>query len=70
MKVYVRTVENGERIPMLKVQEKCKAVQDKILQSGFQYIVTESLLGSLNALGQRIEERVYIIEDVYNDTYL
>ena len=70
MRLIVRTVENGARVALDKVELKRREAKEKILGTGFQYLEVEGTLGSLNALGQRIEERVYIIEDVLGAGYV
>jgi hypothetical protein len=70
MKFFIRTIENGKRLPVEKVDEKRKAAKDKILAAGLQYVEVEAVLGSLDALAQRIEERVYIIEGVAGVQYV
>lgn len=70
MRVIVRTVENGARVPVAEVEKRRKAVKDQILAGRQQYTEVEAILGSLNALGQRVEERVYIIEDVMGVNYV
>ena len=70
MKAIIRTVENGERLPLDRIDLKRRSIKNKILETGMQYIETESMLGSLNAMGERIEERVFIIEDVTGVNYV
>lgn len=70
MRYIVRTVENGERLGLDAVVAKRQAAYEKILGAGVQYIETEATLGSLDALGRRIEERVFIIEDVNGGAYV
>lgn len=70
MKYIIRTVENGQRITLERVQEKKKAAYEKLLASGLQYLEHEALLGSLDAMGRRIEERVYIIEPASEVSYV
>lgn len=71
MKYYVLTVEkDGTLIPLDAVQAKRKAVKEKILNEGKQYIETEAQIGSLDALAQRIEHKVYVIEPIWKDIYV
>ncbi len=70
MRYIVRTVENGERLGLEAVIAKRQAAYEKILEAGVQYIETEATLGSLDALGRRIEERVYVIEAVAGNAYV
>lgn len=70
MKYIIRTIENGQRIPLETVQAKRQAAYKKILEAGMEYLETEGTLGSLNALGARIEERVYIIEPMAGVSYV
>lgn len=61
MQYIIRTIENGKRFPLEKIDEKRVSIKEKILESGMQYIEHEAIMGSYNELGQRIEERVYVI---------
>lgn len=70
MKAIIRTIENGKRISLEQVEKKRRGVKEKILSTGFQYIETESMLGSVNATGERIEEQVFVIEDVTGEIYV
>ncbi len=70
MKAIIRTIENGKRIALEQVENKRRSIKDKILETGMQYIETESTLGSFNAMGQRVEEQVFIIEDVSEGNYV
>lgn len=70
MKIIVRTLENGERIPAAKVLEKRRTVQQKFLALGLQYTETEAILGSLNAMGEHISEPIYIIEPITEVSYV
>jgi len=70
MRYIVRTIENGSRLGVEAVTAKRQAVYEKILATGLQYIETEGMLGSLDALGRRIEERVYAIEAVAGSMYV
>lgn len=70
MKAIIRTIENGKRVPLEQVEKKRRAIKEKILETGMQYIETESMLGSTNAMGERIEEQVFVIEDVTGVNYV
>ena len=70
MRYIVRTIENGERLGLEAVVAKRQAVYEKLLAAGFQYVETEGMLGSLDALGRRIEDPVYIIEAVAGSAYV
>lgn len=70
MKVIILTVENGKRLPLDQVNEKRRAIKEKILETGMNYIETESALGFYNATGKRAEEPVFIIEDTTRDNYV
>lgn len=70
MKYIIRTIENGQRISLEHVQEKRKAVYEKILDAGMQYLESECTLGSLDAMGRRIEEHVYVIEPMTGVSYV
>lgn len=72
MKAIIRTIdkETGKRISLDIVNEKRLSIKNKILETGLQYIETESTLGSLNAMGERIEEKVYVIEDESRENYV
>lgn len=70
MKAYIRTAENGKRLSLERVNEKRISIKKDILARGFQYTENETVLGSLNAMGERIEETVYIIEDVTGVNYV
>lgn len=70
MKAIIRTIENGKRIPLDQVDNKRRSIKAKILETGMQYLETESMLGSVNAMGDRIEEQVYVIEDVSGVNYV
>ena len=69
MKRYIRTVEGGKTLPLDTVNAKRVAVKEAILNTGMQYVESEARLGSYNAMGVRIEEKVYIIEAVEKDNY-
>lgn len=72
MRYIIRTIEKetGKRLPLKQVNEKRLAAKTHVLETGLQYLETESMLGSFNAMGQRIEEQVYIIEDVQEMNYV
>lgn len=71
MKYYVKTTdETGKRIPIDAVNEKRKAVKEKIIAMGMQYVETEAIIGRLDAAMNRVEERVYVIEMVARDFYV
>ena len=70
MRYIVRTIENGARLGVEAIIAKRIAAYEKILAAGFQYLETEAMLGSLDALGRRIEERVYVIEAVAGSAYV
>ena len=70
MKYFILTVEDGKRLPVDVIEAKRKAVKDKVLGMGLQYIETEAMMGSLDALARRIESRVYIIEATTRDFYV
>lgn len=70
MKYIIRTIDNGRRIPLAAVIEKKQAAYTKLLDAGLQYLEYEALLGSNNALGQRIEEKVFIIEPISEVQYV
>jgi len=71
MKYYVKTTdENGKRIPVDAVNEKRKAVKEKIIGMGLQYIETEAMIGRLDASMNRVEERIYVIEMIARDFYV
>ena len=70
MKAIIRTIENGKRISLEQVEKKRRAIKEKIIGNGMQYIETESMLGSVNAMGERIEEQVFVIEDVTGEIYV
>ncbi len=70
MKYIIRTVENGLRVPLERIEEKKKAAREKFLGAGFQYLEISGILGSLNALGERIEEMVFVIEGIERENYV
>lgn len=70
MRYIIRTIESGQRISLECVQEKKKAAYQKLLDAGLQYLEFEAMLGSYDAIGQRIEERVFIIEPVSEVSYV
>jgi len=70
MKYVIRSIEKGERIGVEKINEKRAAAREKILAAGFQYLEYEATLGSLDALGHRIEETVHIIEAIVGGVYV
>jgi hypothetical protein len=70
MKYIIRTIEEGQRVPLDRIQEKRKAVYDRIMAAGMHYLESECILGSLNAMGQRIEEHVYVIEPMAGIAYV
>lgn len=72
MKYIIRTVDTktGKRLGIKEVNEKRLAAKQHILGTGSQYLEGESMLGSFNAMGQRIEEKVYIIEDAQGANYV
>lgn len=69
MKIFVRTIENGNRLTLDAVMSRRNDVKEKLLSSGLHYVETEALLGSFSATGQRVEERVYVIEGVSEANY-
>ena len=70
MKYVIRTTEDGKRISLERTNEKLAAAREKILTAGMQYLEYEAKLGSLDALGQRVEERVYIVEAIAGNVYV
>lgn len=70
MKYIIRTIKDGKRLPLADVNKKRVEAKERILSIGSQYTETESQLGSFNAMGKRIEERVYIIEDISGADYV
>jgi len=70
MKYIIRSVEDGNRISLDEIEDKKKSVKKKILEIGLQYVEYTAMLGSLDALGNRIEEQVVIIEDAGGTNYV
>lgn len=71
MKYYIKTTdENGQRLPEEAVFGKRKAVKEKIIDMGLQYIEYEVIFGRLNAEMHRVEERMHVIEMMGKDFYV
>lgn len=70
MEFYIRTIENGKRLSLDAVEAKRLDVKERILETGAQYVEIEAMMGSSNATGERIEERVYIIRAVSGVQYV
>jgi hypothetical protein len=70
MKYVIRSTEDGQRIPATKVEEKKKSARAKFLAAGLQYLEYDALLGSENALGQEVQEKVTIIEGIGRENYV
>lgn len=70
MKYIIRTIKDGKRIPLEEVNEKRNAAKKHILNTGVQYVEVEAMLGSYNAMSERIEEKVFIVEDVQAENYV
>lgn len=70
MKYILRSVEEGKRISLDMMEEKKKAVKEKILTAGFDYIEYSAILGSYNEIAERIEEQVIIIEATTETNYV
>jgi hypothetical protein len=70
MKYVIRTIEDGQRIPLSRVSAKKEGARKKILAAGFQYLEYDALLGSENALGEEIQEKVTIIEAIGRENYV
>ncbi len=69
MKYVIRTSDHGARIPAAAVEEKKRAVRERILAAGMHYLEYPALLGSENMMGQAIAEEVTIIEPIGEVNY-
>lgn len=70
MKYIIRTIENGERLSVERIEEKQRALKEKILESGMNYLEFDAFLGSYNELGKRVKEPVHVIEPISGVSYV
>lgn len=70
MRYIIRSVQDGKSIDYDKIEAKKKAAKTTLIHAGLHYIEYEATLGTLDALGERIEERVIVIEPSSGDVYL
>lgn len=70
MRYIIRTSDAGTPRGSPDIEARKKEVKKKILESGLQYLEYEAQLGSYDPLGQRIEERVIIIEEAGGSHYV
>jgi len=70
MRYIIRTSEHGKRKPAAEIEEKKLEVKARMMNSGRHYLEFVAVLGTLDPLGNRIEEQVLVIEEVGGDAYV
>ena len=68
MKYIIRSTDHGKRISKEVIDEKLNMAKKQILDFGLQYVEYQAVLGSLDPMGNRIEEQVVVIEDAGGDS--
>lgn len=68
MKYIIRSTDHGKRISKEGIDEKINMAKGQILDFGLQYVEYQAVLGSLDPMGNRIEEQVIVIEDAGGDS--
>ena len=64
MKTIIRTYENGEELSREEIQGKIRRIKESLVSQGLEYLETDARLGSYDAAGRPVEERVIVIDDL------